>query len=156
MRLFVVGSQCAERSGAPRAHLACCGGAAWGWCLARRTTAGTATPLRTVPWLGLPHRSRREPTCAINGAAPVTFRPYRWGPPGGRGWPRTRLVALGDPTPPLPHSHTHSHTHTHTLTHTSSAVPARSSLSARCRSRRLWREKPPRRECPSCAWRSPC
>jgi len=51
MRLFVVGSQCAERSGAPRAHLAChgevsersrarCGGTAWGWCLARRTAAG--------------------------------------------------------------------------------------------------------------------
>jgi len=48
MQLFVVGSQCTERSGAPRAHLACRGGAARGWCLARRTTAGTATPLRAA------------------------------------------------------------------------------------------------------------
>jgi len=62
MRLFVVGSQCAERSGAPRAHLACCGGVAWGWCLARRTTAGTATPLRTVPWPGLPAQVENLPS----------------------------------------------------------------------------------------------
>jgi len=53
MRLFVVGSQGAERSGAPRAHPACHGGAARGWCLARRTTAGTATPLRAAPRPGL-------------------------------------------------------------------------------------------------------
>jgi len=50
LRLFVVGSQCAERSGAPRAHPACYDGAARGWCLARRTTAGTATPLRAAPF----------------------------------------------------------------------------------------------------------
>ncbi len=49
IRPFVVGSQCAQRSGAPRAHLVCCGGVARGWCLARRTTAGTATPLQAVP-----------------------------------------------------------------------------------------------------------
>jgi len=54
MHLFVVGSQCAERSGAPRAHPARCGGLAWGWCLARWTAAGTATPLRTVPGPDLP------------------------------------------------------------------------------------------------------
>jgi len=97
IRLFVVGSQGAERSGAPRAHLACCGGAAWGWCLARRTTAGTATPLRAGPWADLsaqvvvfrsaasrvPQASPRDagaPKSRLTGADPLVLGGIRgWG-----------------------------------------------------------------------------